>query len=276
MPSRTPKDDKSIVEIPELEPLTITFRLLGTTPLIMNRQSEKAKRMLLLPEPRKNKAQREQTLKHDPIEEYRASVYRNRDAHRPALLHCPEGAFKKLVAQTALDIPGATKAQIGRLVSLRSAQIDVFGIPHVFTRMVRQAGPSRTPDVRTRAILPEWAVEVTFGFINGMITPTSIANLVSAGGLICGIGDGRTEKGALDYGGFRIVPEDDPDWHRVVAEGGRDAQQAALEYPIFYDDETRDLIEWFDAEIQRRRKQPDIAVAARPRKSATSNEGVAQ
>lgn len=261
-------DDKRLsVDVIPIEISEITFRLLGITPLICNRQSEKAKHSLLLPEPRKNKAQREQTLKHEPLVEFRASPYRNRDASEPTLLHMPGGMFKKCLSQAAIDIPGASKAQIGRLVSLVSTQINLYGVPHLRADMVRQAGMTRTPDVRFRACLPEWACEVTYSYVASVITPNSIANLLSAAGVICGIGDYRVEKGAGDFGKFRIAVEDDPDWNRIVAEGGRDVQEAAMLNPIFYDDEARELLEWFDDEIDRRRKVPDIAISSRARKT---------
>jgi hypothetical protein len=253
------------VEISAILTQSITFNILGLTPLILNRQSEKAKRQLLLPALPTNKAQRTQTLKHDPIEEFRASPYiSKRDPTAPTWLHLPSGMFKKCIAQAALDIPGASKAQIGRLVSLQSTVIHVWGIPHMKADMVRQAGIAKTPDVRFRACLPEWATTVTYTYIPSIISPNSIANLVMAAGVICGIGDYRVEKGAGDFGQFRIATDDDDDWHRIVATGGRAVQQAALETPIFYDEDTQELMEWFDAEIDRRRRTPEIALEAIP------------
>lgn len=53
-----------------------TFFIVGTSPLVLNRLSEKAKRELLLPRGRKNTAERASTLKHDPRAEFADSVYR--------------------------------------------------------------------------------------------------------------------------------------------------------------------------------------------------------
>ena len=47
--------------------------VLGTSPLILNRMSEKAKRELLMPKGRKNAVERATSLKHIPVDEYRAS-----------------------------------------------------------------------------------------------------------------------------------------------------------------------------------------------------------
>jgi len=54
-----------------------SFWLKGKTPIIFNAMSAKAKHDLLLPKGRKTAAEKAQTLKHDPEEEYRNSVYRS-------------------------------------------------------------------------------------------------------------------------------------------------------------------------------------------------------
>lgn len=247
----------------------ITFNILGVTPLIMNRQSEKVKHMLLLPPQASNKAARSQTLKHEPMEEFRASPYLSKnDPGAPTWLHMPTGAFKRCLATAALDTPGATKAQIGRLVSMASEKIHIWGIPMIRADVVRQAGINRTPDIRFRACLREWATTVSFSYVERAISHVSIANLMNAAGTTCGVGDFRVEKGAGDYGKFAIVGEDMEDqskwndWKRIVANGGRDIQMAAMENPLFYDDEAEEMVHWFYEELERRRGQPQEARAA--------------
>jgi len=261
MPTKKP-ETSGPVEIDPIIMQDITFKIVGLTPLILNRQSEKAKHELLLPSLQKNKAEKAQTLKHNPVEEFQASPYISRnDPKAPTWLHMPSGAFKKCISQAAIDIPGSSKAQIGRLVSLSSSAIHIWGLPEMRADMVRQAGMTKTPDVRFRACIREWATEVTYTYLPAIISPRSIGNLLAAAGRICGIGDYRVEKGAGDYGQFRLaVTEGDGDeeWDRIIAEGGREVQRAAMETPVYYDDETRELVEWFDVEIGRRRNQPKI------------------
>ena len=88
--------------------------ILGESPLIFNRMAEKAKRELLLPKGKKTAADRAQSIKHDPIAEFRASVYQ-RKGDGPTRLIFPAPAFKGAMASAALETPGAKKAQIGRL-----------------------------------------------------------------------------------------------------------------------------------------------------------------
>lgn len=235
---------------------TMTFHVLGLTPFLFNRQSEKAKHHLLLPPRKKNTAELEQTLKHNPLEEYRASPYiegRTRDF--PTYFHMTDGMFKGALSKAAIDIPGATKSAVGRLVSNVRETIPIWGAPTLRVDMVRQAGINRTPDVRIRCCLPEWCAVVTFSFLPQIITPASLANLFQASGRICGVGDFRVEKGG-SCGQYEIVEQDDPDFVRIQQAGGRAQQEHGWKYPEFYNDEARELCEWFDEEIDARRRAP--------------------
>jgi hypothetical protein len=261
------KDESAEVNILRLTTHGITFRVLGTTPLILNRMSEKAKHELLYPSRKKNQAERETTLKHDPLEEYRTSPYRNRDGSEPALLHLPSGMFKRAMTTAALDIPGAYKSQIGRLCSITSTQINLFGKPVLKSDVVRTAGMAKTPDIRFRACLPEWACEVAIRYVIPLISPASVVNLMAAAGVTVGIGDNRVEKGANDFGQFDLVGDDDETWNRIVETQGRDVQLLGLQSPEYYDIESEDLVTWFYEEFDRRRKMPsEPTVSKRARK----------
>ena len=45
---------------------------------------------------------------------------------------------------------------------------------------------------------------------------------------------------------------EDPGFEKIIKEGGRAAQEAAMANPTAYDRETSDLLEWFDIELARR------------------------
>jgi hypothetical protein len=247
--------EEQAVSILKIDQVRLKARILFRTPLIMNRLPKKAREQLLIPAPPKNKAARQQTLKHDPVSEYRDSVYRCRDPKSPTLVHLPNGSFKKAMAQAAIDIPGATKAQIGRLVSLSDPTVLLYGIPYLYTAVVRQAGINRTPDIRTRAIFPQAACEITIAFIRQLINEGDLVRLLSAAGIISGIGDGRTEKGTFDFGQFIVVEPDSPElaeWQSIVAKQGRAAQEAALAAPQAYDEDTEEMLAYFQAEMVRR------------------------
>lgn len=247
-----PKQKDAIVEILQLRQVRLVVYLLGNTPLVMNRMTKKAREELLLPARKKNRASLEAAQKHNPPDEYRDSVYRCRDPKAPTLVHFPTNSFKKAMAQAAIDIPGAAKAQIGRLVSIADETVHIYGVPYLHMAVVRQAGINKAPDIRTRAIFPQWACKLTISYIGNLLTESNVINLIAAAGIITGIGDGRTEKGTFDFGRWDIVSKDDKRWHDVVSKQGRKPQEAALAKPIAFDADSEELLAWYDAEVIRR------------------------
>lgn len=249
-PKNTPPSDQ--IDILQVERATLEVCVLGTSPIILNRMSEKAKRELLMPKGRKTAVEKATTLKHNPMEEFRASPYRLASESAPTLLAVLSTSFKGAMANAALDLPGAKKAQIGRLVHVDGDMVPLFGIPQLFMSTVRSADMNKTPDIRTRAIVARWACRVSITYTKPLMRPQAVANLLAASGIIDGIGDWRPEKGKGNYGQFEIVSTDNEDFLDVIATGGREAQKAAIESPTCYDNETTDLLAWFDEELSRR------------------------
>lgn len=227
-----------------------TFALRGTSPLICNAMSAKVQQELLLPAGRKNAVQKKTQLKHDPVQEFRDSMYYARDPESPTCVIMKSTAFKAALMGAALDLPGTNKRQIGRLCYVVGDEVPVFGIPELMMSVTRCADINRTPDVRTRAILPEWCAVVTIEFTEPLLKVESLINLMAAAGITQGIGDWRTEKGSGNYGGFEVV--DLKDIKKLMAKCGADEQRAAIDNPVCYDSETEALMSWFDVEAKRR------------------------
>lgn len=222
--------------------------ILGTSPLILNRMSEKAKHTLLLPGGPKSAIEKATTLKHNPVEEFQASPYTLRDTSAPTWLAILSTAFKGAIRSAALDMPGAKKSQVGRLTYIPGEFAGIYGIPKLFMSVTRSADMARTPDVRTRVIVPEWACYLRVTYVEPLIRAQAVANLLAAAGITIGVGDWRPEKGSGSYGQFQIVAKDNPDFLRIVKAGGRKAQIEAMDKPIAYDDETMELLSWFEHE----------------------------
>ena len=240
------------VTILEVNRGSMEFCILGTSPMICNSMSEKAMRELLAPKGRKTTAEKASSMKHDPIQEFRDSPYQLIDENAPTLLGILPTAFKGAMRTAALDVPGAKKTQIGRLVYVHGEMLPVWGVPKLFMAITRSADINRTPDVRTRAIIPEWACRIRIDFLKPIINEQSVANLLAAAGFQSGVGDWRQEKGSGNYGSFKLVSDNDPDFVRIISTMGRQKQVTALENPIPHDKETSDLLSWFGTEASRR------------------------
>lgn len=230
----------------------ILVHVRGTTPLILHRMSEKARHELLFPKGKKTAAEKGSSLKHDPMEEFRSSPEILRDPKSPTLLAMPSTAFKGALRTAALDQPGAKKSQIGRLTFVPGEFVGIYGVPQILTNVTRNSDMNRTPDIRTRAILPEWGAIVPVHFVTPNLRESSIVNLMFAAGVTVGIGDFRPERGAGNYGQFEVVNDDDPQLRAIIKSGGRAAQEAAMKDPAAYDEATAELLSWFAVEVKRR------------------------
>jgi hypothetical protein len=239
------------IEIPEPSYGQIGVTILGSQPIILNRLAEKARRELVLPEGRKTAAAKASRPKHDPLAEFRASPYRLTEDDAPTLLAHLGSALKAAMMTAALDLPGSTKTQVGRLVWVVEERIPIWGEPQMLMSVTRSADINRTPDIRTRVIVPRWAARATVQFMTPLLNEVAVGNLLVGAGLSAGLGDWRPEKGKGTYGQFRLVNADDPDVAEVC-KADRAVQIEAMETPVAYDDETAELFAWVQDEYTRR------------------------
>jgi len=248
------KENGDEIQVVSIRKGRITFQVIGTTPLILHRLSEKARRELLMPSPKKNQNEKATTLKHNPYEEYRDSADVSPDPESPTLLLIPAISFKCALARAAIDMPGsATKAAIGRLTYVVGDYVPVFGKPMLHMSIVRMSDMARTPDVRTRVILPEWACTLTIEFVTPILKDQAIANLLGGAGIMQGVGDYRTEKGKGNYGSFELTHDNASESRfKSICKMGRKVQVAGMESPECYDAETANLLSWFMGEAKRR------------------------
>lgn len=261
--TKSKKTGSEIAEELDIRPLGragIRLRIVGATPLLMNRMAAKAMQTLLVGGQRKTKADRVQ-IKHDPMAEYRNSVQRmpgtvdiNGMAGGVPTLAMPTVAIKGAMCTAALETPGMTKTGAQRLLFMPAEFVGVYGIPQLDMRIVRSADINKTPDVRTRALLPQWGAEVEIQYVVPQLSARSVTTLLCNAGLLVGVGDGRQDKGKLNFGCFRVIGqgEQDDEWDDLVANHGREAQQIALREPVYSNEETMELMEFFFAETKRR------------------------
>lgn len=245
------KKAETEISVPMLRQATTRLRIIGTMPLYQNRMSAKAKQTLFVGGKRKTAAEKV-AIKHNPLAEFR-------DAAEQVKL--PETALgirvvavKGAMCSAALETPGITKSSAYRLLSMPGEHYALYGIPKLRLDVVRSADVAKTPDIRSRPILPKWGAEVEIRYIVPQVPLSAVVALLCNAGVMIGVGDFRQEKGKGAYGTFRVIGEgqDDAEWDDLVLNHGREAQEAALADPEFFDDETAELMEFFFAEKKRR------------------------
>lgn len=247
------KGKSEVITIEPIQEGQAEFYILGQTPLVYNKMGHLNQIGLLLPTGRKTAAQKAANLKHNPPEEYRASAYARMEGEEgPTKLLLPMRMFKAACAGAALRIPGSQKTEIQQLLRFTVDSVDLYGVPQLYMAIVRQAGQTRAPDIRTRAIVPNWACKITLNYITPYLSHHTVGTLLASAGMLNGVGDDRPQKGG-NFGQFALVNPDNPQFQAIVETGGRKAQETALEHPFPFDEMSNRLLTYFEEEIAKRR-----------------------
>ena len=247
------KTQNTTMEIHALKQGRIKLRMIGQTPMYFNSMGAKAWRDLLVGGGKKTAAQKKD-IKHNPEQEFRDSIYKK--SQGDTYLCFPAAGVKGAMSTAALETAGITKSSVQRLIFLPESHIQIWGKPYMKMDIVRSADMNKTPDVRTRAFLPNWCAEVEIRFVTPTLSSHSIVSLLQNAGQIVGIGDFRQEKGRGGFGTFSVAGSEDMGdmqeiWDEITQEG-RDIQEAAMNDPECFDDQTAELMEFLQEERLRR------------------------
>ena len=251
------------LEVTQVKKTAVQVCLVGTAPLIYHSIASnfKTSRELLLPKKKEKKSEMERRLKHDPIMEFRESFYtfpkKHRDAGAPTMLSFPSNALKRAMQTATIDMEGASKAAIARLLTVRGHHIPVYGVPELFMTPVRNSGMTAAPDIRTRGILPNWVAIAEIEFVTPHINKKAVTDLLVAAGAMVGFGDWRPEKSGA-HGTFELASPDDPEVKHLMDFAKRPAQEAAYWDPTPHDEYSTEMLNWFLEEATERGLSPTL------------------
>ena len=205
---RTMKKEETM-EIKPIAMKKVKMRIVGDTPLIVHAWSTKAKEMMLQAQ------QGKKALKKDkgknPYEDCIESLYwlegkpkeYTQEAFETAIskgarFGFPVGGLKQAAISAAYRM-GWVKDKMGLRGAffIKSADEDMFEIkgagPSIREDMVRIG--MGTADIRYRGEFKNWYADIVVCYnANGKFTIDDIANIINAGGSVCGIGEWRPER----------------------------------------------------------------------------------
>jgi len=190
------------VAIDRIDSETIQTPIIGTTPLIVHRFSEKAKRKML----DDMQGKRSPKQPKDPEADYEGAFYRLKGDSGYGL---PAVAFKQsMVGATRLFGKDVSMVLVRQTIFVHGEVgedgqplVTVEGEPHMREDVVT-VGRGGT-DLRYRPEFPEWRADVTITFVKSAFTRGSVLTLLDAAGLGVGVGEWRPEKNG-DFGQFKI------------------------------------------------------------------------
>jgi len=195
-----PTEEVATIQLDRIAAETILVPIIGTTPLITHRFSEKAKRQML----DAMQGRKSPKVAKDPVAEFEAAKYKFEDGGEGI----PVIAFKAATVGGARFYHGVTMTQIKQFLFFRGETgVDGQSLARLEaeSRMredVVRVGRGGT-DLRYRPEYPEWKTTLTVTYVTAALTRNSVLSLIDAGGMGIGVGEWRPEKGG-DFGTFQI------------------------------------------------------------------------
>lgn len=201
----------------EIKPLDIqryTIKVVGDTPMIMHKWSEKAKRMML--EAQQGTAKGKKKESKNPVEDFISSMYWiteeptefTEEAFSEAIANgarfgFPLTAFKQSAISAAyrmgwvkdkMSLRGAFFIEADAVSTDGSEVVEIFSDPPTIREDMVRVGMG-TADIRYRGEFRQWYANLTISYnANAQYSLENILNILNAGGYVCGVGEWRPEK----------------------------------------------------------------------------------
>lgn len=205
---------QQIVELVPIDIREFDVTILGVTPLIVHRFSEKAKKQIEDKQQKKAKGARGA---RDPHAEYLASLYpmpgyESRIGEKDCEYGVP-AVWIKLAAVSACRFIEGLKMTLARgAFHVLGDDGGLLRLTHDGIRMREDAVTigMGTRDMRYRAEFKNWSVKARIRYDAAVITPAQIINLIQHAGFSGGLGEMRPSQKASDqYGMFEVLTEGD-------------------------------------------------------------------
>jgi hypothetical protein len=208
--------DIKLIELPRLEIQRLAVTVIGRTPLIVHRFSDKAKKQIY--EKQSQRANKGRKAK-DPMDDFKSSLYTLPDGRHGF----PAVAFKAAAVTACTSLSGVTKVGARQAFHVNgelSSRPGVFeeavtteelvpilsGAPSIREDMVRVAMGGT--DIRYRAQYWPWAVELDVSYNPAALSAEQVLNLFNVAGFACGVGEWRPERDGQN-GQFRVAEDAD-------------------------------------------------------------------
>ena len=207
--------DVQNVIIPAIDIRTATIKVVGDSPLIVHKWSEKAKKEILDKQMKKAKTKGHDAK--DPVRDFIDSLYwldgepeeKTEEGFAKAIQNGARFGFPAVAFKAAAVSAGYRAGVTPNKVSMYAAfhlddeLIEIHGTPVAREDMVTVGGISRAADIRYRGEFQEWSAIFQVKYNASAISLEQLVNLFNLGGFCCGLGEWRVEKGG-EFGRFHV------------------------------------------------------------------------
>jgi hypothetical protein len=189
------------IELPKIDLKTIEIVVVGDTPLITHRWSEKAKKAIL--DKQRQKATNKKEAK-DPEQDFKDSLYQ----HPAGGYGFPAIGFKAAAVTACTSVHSITKVaarqtfQVGDSFD-SSELIRIFGDEPIMREDMVRIGMG-TADIRYRGEFQKWWAVLKIKFNSNVMSAEQIFNLFNVAGFGVGVGEWRMERDG-QFGCFHVA-----------------------------------------------------------------------
>lgn len=207
------KKDNNVM-IPAINIQFASITVIGDSPLIVHKWSEKAKKEILDKQMKKAKTKGHDAK--DPVRDFIDSLYwlegkpedKTEEGFVEAIKNGARFGFPSVAFKASAVSAGYRSGVTKDKVSMNAAFhidgdfVEIKGTPNMREDMVRI--PMSGADVRYRGEFKEWSATFQVKYNASAISLEQLVNLFNLGGFACGLGEWRPEKGG-QYGMFHVM-----------------------------------------------------------------------
>jgi hypothetical protein len=192
---------KKTVSVMDFKIQSVEIPIIGISPLIVHKFSEKAKKQI--EDKQQGKAQNSKRERRNPQEDYEGAKHISSDGWEGF----PAAGFKAAIIRAA-KVTGMV---------MKDTQTALFVEADCpYTQLVKIEGECRlredmvrigmgSADVRYRPEYPEWKAVLRITYNEGILSLDQVFQLVKTAGFFCGIGEMRPEKTKFNFGRWDLA-----------------------------------------------------------------------
>jgi hypothetical protein len=212
------KKNEVQISIPEIKLRPAQIRIEGTSPLVVHKFSEKAKKQML--EKQMKTAKTSAKAAKNPVEDFMGALY----WLTPMPTEFTEAAFEKAVrggARFGFPTTGVKASIVSAAyrAELVKNKVSLFGCFHIAGEFIEIKGvapimredtvrlQTGVADIRFRPEFPVgWYADIDVTYNEALLSLEQLVSFVTLGGFAVGIGENRVEKGG-NWGSFKVAAE---------------------------------------------------------------------
>lgn len=183
------------ITIPALNEQRVDIELVGDSPLICHRWSEKAKKEMLDKQMKKAKNVKEAK---DPKKDFEASLYKHPDGG----YGFPSIGFKAAAVTACTSVGSMTKTGARQSFHVMDELVKIKGDKPTMREDMVRIGMG-TADLRYRGEFKKWSVKLTVRFNADLMSAEQLCHLFNIAGFAVGVGEWRPERNG-SYGMFHV------------------------------------------------------------------------